>query len=83
MILITGAIFFTFVMYKNDLDGVLPYTLLWIVVIVGVIQIKVNQNLCKQLKVVKKFSLEPFKELPPTIDFFQGADATFSTSSKP
>lgn len=56
MILITGAIFFTFVMYKNDLDGVLPYTPLWIAVIVGAVQ-----NI---LSKATKYSLfDPTKEM--------------------
>lgn len=56
MILITGAIFFTFVMYKNDLDGVLPYTPLWIAVIVGA-----AQNI---LSKATKYSLfDPTKEM--------------------
>ncbi len=56
MILITGAIFFTFVMYKNDLDGLLPYTPLWIAVIVGAIQ-----NI---LSKATKYSLfDPTKEM--------------------
>jgi len=38
MILFTGAIFFTFVMYKNELDGLWGYTPLWIAVFVGAAQ---------------------------------------------
>lgn len=38
IILITGAIFFTFVMYKDGLQGILPYTPVWIAVIAGAAQ---------------------------------------------
>lgn len=56
MILITGAIFFTFVMYKNDLQGVLPFTPVWIAVIVGA-----AQNI---LSKATKYSLfDPTKEM--------------------
>jgi AAA family ATP:ADP antiporter len=56
MILITGAIFFTCVMYKNNLEGVLPYTPLWIAVIIGAIQ-----NI---LSKATKYSLfDPTKEM--------------------
>lgn len=56
MILITGAIFFVCVMYKNDLQGILPYTPLWIAVIAGA-----TQNI---LSKATKYSLfDPTKEM--------------------
>lgn len=56
MILITGAIFFVCVMYKNDLQGFLPYTPLWIAVIAGA-----TQNI---LSKATKYSLfDPTKEM--------------------
>ncbi len=56
MILITGAIFFGFIMYKNELEGVLPYTPVWIAVIVGA-----TQNI---LSKATKYSLfDPTKEM--------------------
>lgn len=56
MILVTGGIFFAFTMYQNDLDGILPYTPLWIAVIVGA-----TQNI---LSKATKYSLfDPTKEM--------------------
>jgi len=56
MILITGAIFFAFIMYKNELDGILPYTALWLAVIIGA-----TQNI---LSKATKYSLfDPTKEM--------------------
>lgn len=56
MILITGAIFFVCVMYRNDLQGLLPYTPLWIAVIAGA-----TQNI---LSKATKYSLfDPTKEM--------------------
>ncbi len=56
MILITGGIFFVFVMYKNDLEGVLPYTPLWIAVIAGAAQNILSKS--------TKYSLfDPTKEM--------------------
>lgn len=56
MILITGGIFFVCVMYKNELEGVLPYTPLWIAVIAGA-----AQNI---LSKATKYSLfDPTKEM--------------------
>jgi AAA family ATP:ADP antiporter len=56
MILITGGIFFAFIMYKNDLDGIFPYTALWIAVIAGA-----AQNI---LSKATKYSLfDPTKEM--------------------
>ncbi len=56
MILITGAIFFTCVMYKDDLHGILPYTPLWIAVIAGAAQNILSKS--------TKYSLfDPTKEM--------------------
>lgn len=56
MILITGAIFFICVMYKEGLQGVLPYSPLWIAVIAGA-----TQNI---LSKATKYSLfDPTKEM--------------------
>lgn len=56
MILVTGAIFFICVMYKNDLQGMLLYTPLWIAVIAGA-----TQNI---LSKATKYSLfDPTKEM--------------------
>ncbi len=56
MILITGAVFFVCVMYKEGLHGVLPYTPLWIAVIAGA-----TQNI---LSKATKYSLfDPTKEM--------------------
>lgn len=56
MILITGAVFFICVMYKDGLQGVLPYTPLWIAVIAGA-----TQNI---LSKATKYSLfDPTKEM--------------------
>ncbi len=56
MILITGGIFFAFVMYKNELDGMFSYTPLWIAVIAGA-----TQNI---LSKATKYSLfDPTKEM--------------------
>lgn len=56
MILITGAIFFVCVMYKEELQGVLPYTPLWIAIIAGA-----TQNV---LSKATKYSLfDPTKEM--------------------
>lgn len=56
MILVTGGIFFAFVMYKDGLDGILPYTPLWIAVIAGA-----TQNI---LSKATKYSLfDPTKEM--------------------
>ncbi len=56
MILITGAVFFICVMYKEDLQGVLPYTPLWIAIIAGA-----AQNI---LSKATKYSLfDPTKEM--------------------
>lgn len=56
IILITGAIFFTMVMYKDGLQGVLPFTPVWIAVIAGA-----AQNI---LSKATKYSLfDPTKEM--------------------
>jgi len=56
MILITGALFFLFVMNKNDLSGVLPYTPLWLAVIIGAVQNILSKS--------TKYSLfDPTKEM--------------------
>jgi len=56
MILITGAIFFTFVMYREGLQGILPYSPVWIAVIVGA-----AQNIMSK---ATKYSLfDPTKEM--------------------
>lgn len=56
MILVTGGLFFGFVMYKNELDGILPYTPLWLAVIIGAMQ-----NI---LSKATKYSLfDPTKEM--------------------
>lgn len=56
IILITGAIFFTFVMYRDGLQGVLPFTPVWIAVIAGA-----SQNI---LSKATKYSLfDPTKEM--------------------
>ncbi|MDB6096982.1 MAG: ntt 1, partial [Francisellaceae bacterium] len=56
MILVTGGIFFVFVMYKDGLEGVLPYSPIWVAVVVGAIQ-----NI---LSKATKYSLfDPTKEM--------------------
>lgn len=56
MILITGGIFFAFIMYKGELDGIFPYPALWIAVIAGA-----AQNI---LSKATKYSLfDPTKEM--------------------
>lgn len=56
MILVTGGIFFAFIMYKNDLDGIFLYSPLWIAVIAGA-----TQNI---LSKSTKYSLfDPTKEM--------------------
>lgn len=56
MILITGGIFFGFVMYKDSLESIFPYTPLWIAVIAGA-----TQNI---LSKSTKYSLfDPTKEM--------------------
>lgn len=56
MILLTGAVFFVCVMYKDGLQGVLPYTPIWIAVIAGA-----AQNI---LSKATKYSLfDPTKEM--------------------
>ncbi len=56
MILVTGAIFFAFVMYEEGLQGILPYSPVWIAVIVGA-----TQNI---LSKATKYSLfDPTKEM--------------------
>lgn len=56
MILITGAIFFAFIMYKNDFEGVFLYTPLWIAVLVGA-----TQNILS--KATKYALFDPTKEM--------------------
>ncbi len=56
MILVTGGIFFGCVMYKYELDGILPYTALWIAVIAGAAQNILSKS--------TKYSLfDPTKEM--------------------
>jgi AAA family ATP:ADP antiporter len=56
MILVTGALFFLFVMNKNSLSDILPYSPLWLAVIIGAIQ-----NI---LSKATKYSLfDPTKEM--------------------
>lgn len=56
MILITGAIFFAFVMYREGLQGIIPYSPVWVAVIVGA-----SQNI---LSKATKYSLfDPTKEM--------------------
>jgi AAA family ATP:ADP antiporter len=56
MILVTGGIFFLFIMYKNDLDGLFIYSALWVAVIAGA-----TQNI---LSKATKYSLfDPTKEM--------------------
>lgn len=56
MILITGGIFFAFTMYKDSLDGILPYTALWIAIIAGA-----TQNILS--KATKYALFDPTKEM--------------------
>lgn len=56
MILITGGIFFTFIMYRNELEGVLPYTPVWVAVFVGA-----AQNILS--KATKYALFDPTKEM--------------------
>ena len=56
MILVTGGLFFAFIMYKDDLGGILPYTPLWLAVMFGA-----AQNI---LSKATKYSLfDPTKEM--------------------